>query len=321
MRCAPLVASGVALPLEDEGVESRAVVPLSFATALVSVRTASASTTYVVASDGTVAFEGTAAAGLDLTTFAIRGDELWAGAFDGSLYVGPAAIGSGPYESVGRAMEPLTRIATSPADEPREAFLFGSEFHTGRFYRYDGNTLTTPWGPPIPRNVQFLEDTAILWRGPGSADFVPFNGSCNTTLRCLVRFANDLAREEPLTLGPDEGPSTLARIDGIGEVVGTSQGSFLVRDGDGWSVLPGSPLAIDARSKIVRRILAYDGGFLGIGDRRVVQYLRGVGFCDAPLLYATEFVRVWDAATVGQDVIVVGAPGPSGGAAINVLRR
>ncbi|MCK6546158.1 hypothetical protein L6R52_09840 [Myxococcota bacterium] len=113
----------------------------------------------------------------------------------------------------------------------------------------------------------------------------------------VVRVRDGAAHAEELPL--TSAPRAVRHIPGLGTVVGTGDGQFLVHDGTGWAELADSPLTVFASSlQVYPGGFAYGGTFGNFGI-----YLDNYGFC--PKLIPVTF-HVQQLVLFGDDVLLAG---------------
>lgn len=114
----------------------------------------------------------------------------------------------------------------------------------------------------------------------------------------VVRVRGGQPREEaiPPTVGS---PRAILQVPGLGTVLANSEGQFLLDDGGGWNILPGSTLGVFPSS-----LHAFDDGFVfGASFGNMGVWLPDSGFC--PLARPVDF-HIKKIAPLGADLVISG---------------
>ncbi|MCC7382275.1 MAG: hypothetical protein IT384_10620 [Deltaproteobacteria bacterium] len=174
----------------------------------------------------------------------------------------------------------------SSGDSPLEIFVVTDD---ASFDRYaDGR-----WTALADGRDDLPDWPGVLWLGPGEALAIGIVGST------VLHYRDGRIEEERLV--PPEArvvATAIANAPGLGPVVGTFDGHTFVRDGGGWTLLPG-----DLGRTLVRVLHPFRRGFLaGLPNGVLVEFDPAYGFCESRQLAPNGTVQLL---RVGEEILAL----------------
>lgn len=249
-----------------------------------------------------------------------RGQLLLSGS-GGRLVLGASSEASFEVVATTTSGDDLTFASGAFSRSSTTVFLWGTaREHSGRLLRYDGHGLLTLWGPgPSPPPGLGDGHAGLVATSTREAYAVSRGGVCLGAPRCVLHVLDGVVQEEPTG---DEIATAVAVLPGGRVVAGTARGGLLERGNDGsWRALGAvrTPSFVTevSETSMVRAIVPLDEGAAFFTDVWFGRVLPGQETCEPTVisLFST-LVHVYSAARVGDQFVVVGAPGGASVAAV-----
>lgn len=177
-------------------------------------------------------------------------------------------------------------VAGSSGDSPLEIFVVTDQASFDRFA--DGR-----WTALADGRDDLPDWPGVLWLGPGEALAIGIVGST------VLHYRDGRIEEERLVPPEARAAATaIANAPGLGAVVGTSDGRTFVRDGRGWTPLPG-----DLGRTLVRVLHPFRRGFIaGLPNGVLVEFDPAYGFCESRQVAPNGTVQLL---RVGEDLLAL----------------